>query len=357
MSQPPFSKPKKTRRFLIPTIVLLLSAGAFYLWQKNENSLKNVPVIELRKFTAQRPLMGTLVALTVYAESSEQAQMAMSDAFQRGAEINQVASDYLPDSELTLFNTKQAHVWHDASDDFLTMIAYGLELAKLTNGAYDPTLGATTHLWRETKNAQTLPTTATLDQALAQTGWQHIEVDLEKTRIRKLKNGIRLDLGGLAKGYTADEMLITIQQRNLKSALIVVGGDVRCSDPPPTQEGWIIGLNDIRNDLAVTISVSNCAVSTSGDLQQFVEIDGRRYSHIIDPSTGLGLNDSLLATVIARNGLMADPLATAACIDPTFFNKLPPATKIHSRILSAEQEQISRGFPRFTPIITTDNPE
>ena len=136
----------------------------------------------------------------------------------------------------------------------------------------------------------------------------------------------------------------------MPSALILIGGDVRCGAAPPEKEGWSVGLLDYEGELTSTMTVSECAVSTSGDLQQFVEVDGQRYSHIIDPVTGLGTTDSLLATVVAQNGLMADPLATAACVDPTFFKELSPSTNIHSRILSGSQQQVSNGFPALAPI-------
>ena len=293
--------------------------------------------------------MGTMATITVYAESQEQAQHAMAKAFERAADINLVASDYLPDSELSRFNSANSQLWHLASDDLLTLVAYGLELAELTSGAYDPTLGALTHLWRETKRAGKLPSAATRDQALALSGWELIEIDRKAKKIRKLTEGVRLDLGGLAKGYAADQMLTVLERYRLPKALITIGGDVRCGQAPPGKKGWAIGLKDYRGELSGVITVADCAVSTSGDLEQFVEIAGRRYSHILDPATGLGATDSLLATVIATHGLMADPLATAACIDPVYFNEISPATNVHSRILSVDQQQVTPGFPQILP--------
>ena len=165
--------------------------------------------------------------------------------------------------------------------------------------------------------------------------------------------GVRLDLGGIGKGYTADEMLEAI--RGFGISFRTAGHWGRCPMwrmLPPSEEGWVGGTEEMfrMRTIAVQSRWPIALISTSGDLQQFVEIDGRRYSHIVDPTTGLGLNDSLLATVVARNGLMADPLATAACVNPWFFrSELPPATEIHSRILSSQMEQVSRGFPTLAP--------
>lgn len=344
-------QPKKAKFFFIVLIFAILGVGAtWFALEKKEQSLREPRTIALERYQDEKPLMGTMASITVYAESSQKAHSAMAEAFARGEEINQIASDYLPNSELTLFNGAEAGVWIPASEDLLTMVAYGIELADLTNGAYDPTLGTMTHLWRETKAAKKLPSTETLDRVRELSGWELVDADLKTQKIRKLKKDVRLDLGGLAKGYAADQILAVLEKRGIGSALILVGGDVRCGQAPPRKPGWTVGLKDYQNELVATMTVSHCAVSTSGDLQQFVEIEGRRYSHIIDPSTGLGATDSLLATVVAQNGLMADPLATAACIDPTFFEELSPATNIHSRVLSTNQQQVSAGFPSLEPM-------
>ena len=312
--------------------------------------LQEPVVVVLDRYQAQKELMGTMASVTVYAGSREEADEAIAAAFARGEEINQVASDYLPESELSRFNAAGADTWIQASEDLLTMVAYGEELAKLTNGAYDPALGEMTRLWRETKASGDLPSAKVLDDARELSGWELVEVDLKTEMIRKLKEGVRLDLGGLAKGFAADQMLAVFEKKGMPSALILIGGDVRCGEAPPEKEGWTVGLLDYDGNLTSEMTVSNCAVSTSGDRQQFVEIEGQRYAHIIDSATGMGTTDSLLATVVAQNGLMADPLATAACVDPTFFRELSPSTSIHSRILSGTQQQVSSGFPSLIPI-------
>lgn len=350
-------RPKKKKAKIFLFLLLLISLGGVGLWlfwSKNPEHfiIEEEPVV-LQRFHEEKGLMGTKVAITVYAESPEQAHQAIAEAFARGEAINQVASDYLPNSEITRFNASQSGVWFPASEDFLTMVAYGLELADLTNGAYDPSLGSLTHLWRETKKAGKLPATETLDEARAQSGWEKIEIDLKEEKLRKTVDGLRLDLGGLAKGYAVDEMLEVLQLRRLPNALVVAGGDVRCGLAPPDKEGWTIGLKDYQGAINEMMTVKDCAISTSGDLQQFVDIEGRRYSHIVDPATGLGMTDSLMATVVAKNGLMSDPLATAACIDPRFFSELSPATDIHSRILTREKQQISPQFPSLVPLNST----
>ncbi len=342
----------QSQKVKLVLLLLVLIAGAVWWWFYQRGNLSNelAPAPERFRYQEERPLMGTLATITLFAESPAQAEDAFAAAFARGEAINQVASDYLPDSELTRFNSNEADVWFSASEDFLAMVAYGLELATLTDGAYDPTLGAMSHLWRETRKAGRLPSGSTLSEVQSISGWEKIEVDLEGQRLRKKHSDLRLDLGGLGKGYAAEEILRLLVQRGLPQALVVIGGDVRCGEAPPKKEGWTIGLPDYGEDLAATITVVDCAISTSGDTEQFVEIEGKRYAHIIDPATGLGMTDSLLATVVASNGLMADALATAACINPSLFSELSPSTEVHSRILSSASQQVSKGFPPLTPI-------
>jgi thiamine biosynthesis lipoprotein len=120
-----------------------------------------------------------------------------------------------------------------------------------------------------------------------------------------------LDLGGIAKGYACDRALAALNELRITRALIDTGGGMALGDPPPDKPGWRIGM---LGDSSRVLVLKNCGVSTSGDVEQFVEIDGKRYSHIIDPATGLGLTNQAMATVIAPTGLISDALDTPICI-------------------------------------------
>ena len=294
--------------------------------------------------------MGTIFAVTLYAPDDETAKGGFEAAFARAEEINQAASDYMAESDVTKFNAAPADEWIPVSQDLVKMVAYGLELADLTNGSYDPTLGTVTHLWRETREARVLPSPETLKEALAHTGWEKVQVDQKNNQLMKSDPLVRIDLGGIGKGYAADEMLTALEQKGIRSALVAAGGDVRCGQAPPDKTGWTIGLKDQFGEVSQTLTVTNCAVSTSGDLNQFVEIEGKRYSHIINPIIGLGLDQPIMATVVAPRGQMTDPLATAACVNPIFFAGLSPSTDIHSRIIQADEVKTSAGFPTVVPI-------
>ncbi|MDP0491284.1 MAG: FAD:protein FMN transferase [Verrucomicrobiota bacterium JB023] len=329
--------------------IALLAAGGYWLYRKYQPQLEARldPPVVLEKYSIERPLMGTTFSITSYAADELSAQRAFEKAFAEGEAVNQACSDYLPDSDLTRLNSAAAGEWVEASPHLIKTIAYGLELADLTGGAYDPTVGTLTHLWRETKRAGALPDPAILAQARAAAGWEKVEVDQSRLLVRRLTEEVRLDLGGIAKGYAADQMLEVLAGQGMSSSLVAAGGDIRCGSRPPDKEGWAVGLKSRDGQLSALVTVSECSVSTSGDLHQFVEIDGVRYSHIVDPETGLGMSEPVLATVVAPSGLMSDPLATAACLRPEMVKGFSPHTDIHSRILMRTEAFVSTGFPEI----------
>lgn len=270
----------------------------------------------VQKFEEERPIMGTLFKIVLYAADEAGARAAMAEAFARGEEIDAICTDYDPRSELSLLNARQGPAPVPLSSTLAAILAHAREMADATDGLFDPTLGTLTQLWRQSRDTQTLPDDATLAAARAATGWKHLTVDLDESTAQLSQPGLKLDLGGIGKGFAADEMLAVLTQRGFSHALIAAGGDIRLGNPPPGSLTWRVGLRTFGPDVPEFISVTNCAVSTSGDLHQFVEIEGKRYSHIIDPATGLGLRERIAATVIAPTATQSDPLATFCCIAP-----------------------------------------
>jgi thiamine biosynthesis lipoprotein len=258
----------------------------------------------------ERPLMGTRFTITCHGGEGEAAATAADKAFAAAAKVNAVASDYLPESELMRLSTgRQTEV----SADFAPLLDEAFRLARATDGAFDPTLGPLTRRWRETRRLRQLPSADDLAAARAASGWQHARWDGRSILLEK--PGMQLDLGGIAKGHAADLMLAIMTAAGFPRTCIAAGGDLRLGEPPPGKSAWRVGLQTF--DPAApeeVVELSNCAVSTSGDLHQFVEIDGKRYSHILDPATGLGLTGRIAVSVIAPTAAVSDALATAACV-------------------------------------------
>lgn len=277
-----------------------------------------LPAQAWERFDFSAPLMATTFRISLHAESKEKAEAAADAAFKRIAALNAVFSDYEPNSELMKLVNTGPNVSFHASDDLIAILSRALELSRLTNGAFDPTCGNLTRLWRHTKRVKKLPPAGRLQQALAATGWQAVRLDVRTHTITLLKPGMILDLGGIAKGYAADAALRILREHGLTRALVIAGGDIAIGDPPPGTDAWEIKLRQFarpspEEDL-VTVRLHNCAVSTSGDLYQFTEVNGSRYSHIVSPKTGLGLTERIACSVIAPDCTTSDALATAMCV-------------------------------------------
>ena len=276
------------------------------------------PYAMAASFTFERGLMGTRFAITCYHEDRDQATAAADAAFEAAERINQVASDYIADSELLSLSKHPAGTAVSASPLLYQLLSEARGLAEKTGGLFDPTLGPLTKLWRESRRRNSLPDDVILTAARAASGWHNLILDSQKQTVTFMKPAMRLDLGGIAKGQAADAMLTVMQQHGIPRSCITAGGDVRLGDPPPDASGWKIGVRTMTdNDKAENLVLSNCGVSTSGDLHQFIEIGGTRYSHIIDPATGVGITSSIAATVIAHTATVSDALATACCVSPT----------------------------------------
>jgi thiamine biosynthesis lipoprotein len=203
------------------------------------------------------------------------------------------------------------------SGDLFDVMQTAQRFSQLSGGAFDITVGPYVRLWRFSRKRKVLPASAELASASEAVGFRHLRLDSRNQTVTLLVSHMRLDLGGIAKGYSADQALRVLKGRGITRALVAASGDLAIGDPPPDQPGWKVGIttiDDRGSTLARTVALRNCGVSTSGDTEQFIEIGGQRYSHILDPATGLGLTNRIQATVIAPNATTTDTIATAVCI-------------------------------------------
>jgi len=253
--------------------------------------------------------MGTLFRITLHAEDTPRAREAMAAAFARAHQLDAIFSDYRPESELNrLCRAGSARV----SPDLFAILERSSEVSRKSHGDFDVTVGVLVQLWRESRKSGRLPSEAERREAMKKTGWKKIHLNRSTRTVRLAADGMRLDLGGIAKGYAADEMMRILRGWGFPSALIAASGDLLIGKPPPDAAGWSVSVG---NDVQV---LSNIAVSTSGDSEQFFLIDGVRYSHIVDPRTGLPLNqfklNQSMVTVLAPEGWQADAWATALSV-------------------------------------------
>jgi thiamine biosynthesis lipoprotein len=267
-----------------------------------------------RPFEYQQVHMGLPVRILLHAPDEPRADRAARAAFERIAALDRVMSDYLPESELRRLEGGSTE-WTPVSPDMLEVLTTAVAVARATDGAFDPTVGPVVALWREARKSGKLPPASALDAARAAIGWRHLEIDRERGAVRLTKPGMRLDLGGIAKGYILQQALRTLRMNGVGRALIEAGGDIVAGSGPPGLAGWRVEVADADAVFRKRASeLTNAALATSGAGEQFVEIDGVRYSHIVDPRTGLGVTNQVSARVIARDAATADALATALTI-------------------------------------------
>lgn len=261
--------------------------------------------------------LGVQVRIILYASSKALAEVSAQGAFDRIAVLEDVFSHYRRNSEISRLLTDGVRTPIAVSDDLFTVLQSANELSSETHGAFDITVGPLVDLWRTSRATKTLPSEDVLSGAFQKVGWEKVWLDPVKQAVLLKTPGMKLDLGGIAKGYILDEAIKVLDAKGVHRALIEAGGDIVVSGPPPDRDGWRIEIQDADTTLAISrqaMQLKHAALATSGDTEQFVEIDGRRYSHVVDPSTGLGLQTRRMATVIAPNGLTADSYATALTV-------------------------------------------
>lgn len=268
------------------------------------------PSVDLSRFEYQRPQMGLPFRIVLFAAGKDEADAAAEAAFQRISQLNDIMSDYEDESELTLLSKSSGQGKSvPVGPDLWRVLERAQALSVKSGGAFDITVGPYVKLWRRARRERKLPDPALLAAAAKSVGYRYLHLDPARKTVRLDAPDMRLDLGGIAKGYAVDEALKVLKGRGIRSALVSGGGDLAVSEPPPGQSGWRIELPplDVTNaPPARFVRLRNAALATSGDLFQRLEIDGRRYSHIVDPRTGVGLTDHSLVTVIARDCMTAD---------------------------------------------------
>jgi thiamine biosynthesis lipoprotein len=261
--------------------------------------------------------MGTAFRLVLYAASAEQAARASQAAFARVAALDAILSDYRADSELTALGRRAGGPPVLVGPDLLRVLSASQEWARRSDGAFDATVGPAVQLWRRARRIGEMPQAPALAEARALVGYRSLLLDAPAGTARLAQAGMRLDLGGIAKGFAADEAQEVLRAHGITRALVAAGGDVVVSGPPPDRSGWSIEVAlpaPLRDPDAPPLELQDAAVSTSGDAEQFVTLDGVRYSHIVDPRTGLALTGRSGVTVVAPDGTTSDALATAISV-------------------------------------------
>jgi thiamine biosynthesis lipoprotein len=258
--------------------------------------------------------------LILWAPDQAQADAAAKAAWARIDALNKTLSDYDPDSELNRLcrMTDKGPMKEpvEVSDDLCLILQRAIEAAEVSDGAFDVTVGPLTRLQRQSRQAGKLPDPAELKDAESRIGWRNIRLDPNAHRVQLLHERMQLDVGGIAKGFTSDCVLQLLRERGIARALCGAAGDIAIGDPPPGRKDWRIAIQSLKSPdkTADYLRLHNYGVSTSGDTYRSAVVDGKRYSHIIDPKTGLGLRARIGVSTMAPQAVIADWSATAISI-------------------------------------------
>jgi FAD:protein FMN transferase len=288
-----------------------------------------------KKYTFSEAKMGSPLNITIFANDSTKASFLAKKSFQIADSLNLIFSDYLENSELNnLSKTAGTGTSTPVSPALWDIIKQSVQASKQCNGAFDISVGSIVKLWRKARKEKVFPDKNILQKSLQTVGYQYIILDSISHSVKLLRKNTLLDLGGIAKGYVAQVIVDFCKEQGIEKALVDAGGDLAMTAPksvkeessmkiwtdktPPSGGGglWHIGINIPNSEelIPTFLVLQNQAVATSGNMYQFVEIEGKKYSHIVNPHTGLGLTHQRNVTVIAPDGAKADWLATACSV-------------------------------------------
>jgi thiamine biosynthesis lipoprotein len=288
-------------------IVLVIAAGL--------QPLGCAPTKPLERFEFGRLCMGVQAKVVVYGPDLESTQEAAAAAFHRLNELDAMMSDYRPESELSLLSDNAGGTWRHISPDLMSVFAHARRASEVSDGAFDITVGPAVKAWRAARKSKVLPGEGELAAIRGLIDWRGVELDTASRMARVRNAGMRLDLGGIAKGYASEQAVRLLKSKGFPSSMVALAGDIAVGAPPPGEEGWRVAVSaGPKLEPIGAVLVHDASISTSGDTQQFVVISGRRYSHIVDPRTGLGTSPSRAVTLIGQDGADVDAAATACCI-------------------------------------------
>ena len=268
-------------------------------------------------------IMGTFAHIVAVAEDSGTAKKCVRAALEEIHRVDELMSDYKSDSEISRVNKEAFEKAVQVSESTYEVLQRSIEFSEMTGGAFDISVGPLVTLFRKAKESKIAPSEEQIALARSKVGFEKLKLDSENKTVQFSDNGMLLDLGGIAKGYAIDKAIEAAQRCGAIGAMVDIGGDVRCFGlPPKGKDHWLIGLQDPNSaiegieggGLLLVLKITNAAVATSGDYQQFVLIEGKRYSHIMDRRTGTSAEGLSSVTIIADNATDADALATSVSV-------------------------------------------
>ena len=280
-------------------------------------------ILGIRLLTAQkhktgssgtREVMGTFARLVSVAPTNSINDASIEAGFSELVRIDAMMSDYKPQSPLSKVNANAFKEPIGVSDELMEILLTAKKYSAISDGAFDVTIGPVVDLWRNAKKKNAVPTKEQLAEAKAKVGYK--KLILSDNTVLFAVEGMRLDLGAIAKGYAIDKAVEAMKRAGATSGFVDVGGDIRTFGSPPTKKHWIIGLQNPTTDAGIllTLKMNDMAVATSGDYRRYDEVKGKKHSHIKDPTTSQSVTRLTSVSVIAPTATIADILATTVSV-------------------------------------------
>lgn len=262
--------------------------------------------------------MGAPFTIVFYTDDTLQANHLAKECFKLVDSFVFIFSDYIDSSELCkLSATAGSNSSVNLSPAMFDILVQSKKAFNKSEGAFDITIGPLSKIWRKSRKEKQFPAGENIKTAKKSIGFDKLLLDTQNKKATLTHPGMQLDLGGIAQGYIAQKIIDFLASQQIRHALVNVSGDIAASKAPPGLKGWTVGINIPESAYTLlprTLLMQNKAVTTSGDVYQFTEHKGKRYSHIIDPRTGYGITNQRNVTAIANDGTTADWLATACSI-------------------------------------------
>ena len=270
-------------------------------------------------FKEARTSMYTIVTITVVSDSAERAHKAIEESYSELDRLAGLLNFYDDKSELSSINRLAGIAPVKVSGETLSIIEKSVHISKMTEGAFDVTVGTLVKLWDMKK--QIVPEKRIIDKTRKSVGYRNIVTDRTASTVFIRKKGASIDLGGILKGYAADRVVDILRHNGIKSGIAAIGGEVRAFGRRPDGQPWVVGIQNPRqkrasDEIIATVEISDKAMSTSGDYNKYFEKDGRRYHHLIDPKTGYPSRRCGSATVIADDATTSDGYSKLFILGP-----------------------------------------
>ncbi len=258
-------------------------------------------------------MMGTEVSVSLWHDDPTAGQAAVEAVFDEVQRINELMSTYIGDSRISDINERASREPVLAGEELFQLLQRSLDISALTLGAFDITYDSVGQHYDF--RAQVRPDAATLARERARVDYRLVQLDQALHTVRFLEDGVRINLGGIAKGYVVERGIDILRAQGVEHAIVTAGGDSRLLGDRRGRP-WIIGIRDPRQDgqVAISLPLENEAVSTSGDYERYFEEDGIRYHHILVPRTGEPATGVRSATVIGPDAVMTDALSTSVFV-------------------------------------------